>query len=180
MENVNLFKPGNKAWQRRSKHGRDKIFSDPESMVEEFSGYCDWAEKHPWYSHEWKSISNGTGLGSDLVKKKLPLVRAWTMIDFAHYLGVSASWFRNFKRNMKANTALPPQVRHDFLTVIDFIEEAVYNQKYSAAAAGLLKENLIARDLGLAEKSINENINLNGDLSKEQVKQISKDLDDAV
>lgn len=180
MSNPGIFKQGNKAWEKRSKHGRDAIFSDANVLLQEFSNYCVWASKNPWYSYEWKSESKGANMGSELVKKRIPLLRAFTLIDFAHYMGVSASWLRNFKANLKTSGVHSKEVITDFLTVIEHIEESIYNQKFSAAAAGLLKENLIARDLGIADKNRNENINLNGDLSRDEVKKISKDLDDLV
>jgi hypothetical protein len=33
------------------------------------------------------------------------------------------------------------------------IEDIIYNQKFEGAAAGLLKENIIARELGLKDQS---------------------------
>jgi hypothetical protein len=39
-----------------------------------------------------------------------------------------------------------------FSQVITKIEKVIYNQKFTGAAAGFLNPNIIARDLGLAEK----------------------------
>lgn len=178
--NPNLFKSGNNAWEKRSKHGRDKIFSEPETLLEDACGYFRWCESHPLFSYEWKSETLGSNMGSKLVKKKIPLTRAYTMIGFSHYLGVSESWFRKFKAELRTSTTLPKEVVSDFFTVIAQIEETIYNQKFSAAAAGLLKENLISRDLGLADKMRSENVNLNGDLTRDEVQKISKLLDDEV
>ena len=38
------------------------------------------------------------------------------------------------------------------MTVIERIEQTVYSQKFEGAAAGLLNANIIARDLGLADR----------------------------
>lgn len=40
-----------------------------------------------------------------------------------------------------------------YLVVIARIEDIVYNQKFSGAASGFLNPNIIARDLGLADKT---------------------------
>jgi hypothetical protein len=48
--------------------------------------------------------------------------------------------------------------REGFMEVITRIDKYIYNQKFEGAAAGFLNPNIIARDLGLAEKTDNKNI----------------------
>lgn len=45
----------------------------------------------------------------------------------------------------------------DFSDVITQAEEVIYSQKFAGAAADLLNANIIARDLGLADKSAVDN-----------------------
>ena len=47
----------------------------------------------------------------------------------------------------------------DFITIIAEIDEIIYNQKYSGAAADLLNANIIARDLSLVDKTSSDNTN---------------------
>jgi len=42
--------------------------------------------------------------------------------------------------------------KEDFLTVITRIEEIIYEQKFTGSASGFFNANIIARDLGLADK----------------------------
>ena len=41
-------------------------------------------------------------------------------------------------------------------------EEIIYNQKFTGAAADLLNPNIIARELGLADKQQNEHTGVDG------------------
>jgi hypothetical protein len=52
--------------------------------------------------------------------------------------------------------------REDFVGVTTRAEKIIYNQKFSGAAADLLNANIIARDLGLKEKSETELTGKNG------------------
>ncbi len=72
----------------------------------------------------------------------LPKMRAFTMQGLCRYLDCSTGYFRTFKLTAS----------EDFLAIITRIEETVYDQKFTGAAAGFLNANLISRDLGLADK----------------------------
>jgi len=61
-------------------------------------------------------------------------------------LNCSESYFRAFKSTLQEKDK-------DFLTVIEEIERAIYNQKFQGAAGNLLNANIIARDLGLKEQT---------------------------
>ena len=53
------------------------------------------------------------------------------------FLGITETTWFNYKK------------REDFLGVIKAVEEVIRNQKIQGAAAGMLKENIIARELQL-------------------------------
>jgi len=78
--------------------------------------------------------------------EKIPVMRAMTMSQLCFYLNCSESYFRHFKSENKDTNS-------DFITVIAEIERVVYNQKFQGASANLLNANIIARDLGLIDKS---------------------------
>lgn len=82
----------------------------------------------------------------EVVKEELPKMRAMTMTGLCLYLGVNEAYFRQFKKEL-------PEGETDFSTVIANIEAVIYTQKFEGAAAELLNHNIIARDLGLADKS---------------------------
>lgn len=82
----------------------------------------------------------------EIVKTELPKMRAMTLGQLCFYLHCNEAYFRNFKLQL-------PEGEEDFNTVIKEIEEIIYSQKFQGAAADLLNPNIIARDLGLSEKS---------------------------
>lgn len=124
---------GNRFWELRGKHGRDKIFETPESLWEAACEYFQWCEDNPLY--ECKAFS----FQGEVIKADLPKMRAMTMSGLCFYLGVNDAYFRQL-------------TDEDFSTVVQQIETVIYNQKFQGAAADLLNANIIARDLGLVDK----------------------------
>jgi hypothetical protein len=131
---------GNQFWKLRSKHGRDKLFKTPELLWKSACEYFQWCENNPLM--ETKAFAY-QGI---VVTKELPKMRAMTLSQLCFYLHCDESYFRYFKSTIK------PEDK-DFLTVIHNIEAVIYNQKFQGAAADLLNANIIARELGLADKS---------------------------
>lgn len=125
---------GNQFWKLRSKHGRDKIFATPEIMWEAATEYFAWCDDNPLIEIDFK--------GKDAKRVEMPKMRAYTIHGLCIYLGVSTGYFKEFKKGCDK----------DFLSIITHIEEIIYNQKFVGSAAGFLNPNIIARDLGLADK----------------------------
>lgn len=143
------FQKGNRFWERRSKHGRDKLFETPELMWEAACEYFTFIEENPEYRSEAKTVSQGPGEGSAIELAKIPVKQPFTLIGLCLYMGCGSSYFREFKRSIGKDNP-------DFLTVINQIEETIYNQKFSGAASGFFNANIIARDLGLKEQTATE------------------------
>lgn len=128
---------GNRFWELRSKHGRDKLFESPEKMWEAACEYFQWCEDNPLIEEDW--------VGKDAMKVERKKMRAFTLHGLCQYLGCNTEYFRNFKNQERSNIK-------DFSSVLSAIEETIYNQKFTGAAAGFLNANIIARDLGIADK----------------------------
>lgn len=129
---------GNKFWQNRSKHGREKLFASPELLWNAAEEYFQWCDDNPWLKKELLKSGPDAGKLVDI-----PTARPYTLTAMLLYMGASEEWWREFK---KAN--------HDgFLGVITEIEQVIYSQKFEGAAVGAFNANIIARDLGLKEKS---------------------------
>ena len=137
---------GNKFWMLRSKHGRDKLFKTPALLWEAACEYFEWCENNPLYE------MRGFSFQGKVTKENFPKMRAMTLSQLCFYLNCSDSYFRHFKSTLKEKDK-------DFITVIEEIENIIYNQKFQGAAADLLDSNIIARDLGLKEQSENTNKN---------------------
>lgn len=128
---------GNQFWKLRSKHGRDRLFETPDLLWEAACEYFEWCQKNPLIEIDFK--------GKDADKVELPRMMAFTMQGLCLYLDCNTAYFRQFKGNL-------PEGEKDFSTVITRIEETIYHQKFTGAAAGFLNPNIIARDLGLTDK----------------------------
>lgn len=129
---------GNRFWEIRSKHGRDTLFASKELLWEAACEYFQWADENPHYEIKIEIIKG------EQVQIKIPKLRAYTLKELCLYLGCSDSYFRTFKITCS-------EANKDFLTVIEKIENVVFSQQYSGAASGFLKENLVARALGLKD-----------------------------
>lgn len=125
---------GNEFWKMRSKHGRDKLFESPDLLWEAACEYFQWCENNPLIEVDYR--------GKDAVQVALPKMRPFTMQGLCLYLDCNTGYFRDFKA-----------AKHEgFSPILTRIEETVYNQKFVGAASGFLNPNIIARDLGLADK----------------------------
>lgn len=144
---------GNKFWELRSKHGRDKLFASPELLWKAACEYFQWCIDNPLIEIDFK--------GKDADEVELPKMRAFTLIGVCHYLGVNTTYFNDFKDGLKDKK---DKRSKDFSEVITRIYETIYRQKFEGSAAGFLNPNIIARDLGLTDKK-----ELAGELSVKQI-----------
>lgn len=140
MSNSGQFQVGNQFWKARAKNGRDKLFETPELLWEAACEYFQWCEDNPLYEAKMFSFQGMQTM------EKLPKMRAMTLSGLCLFLGCNESYFRSFKVQERENKA-------DFITVIENIENTIYNQKFAGSAADLLNSNIIARELGLSDKS---------------------------
>lgn len=128
---------GNNFWQQRSTHGRDLAFASPEILWEAAKEYFMWCDNNPIMSYEWN--------GKDPVKCDIEKARAYTLKGLCIFLDVNEKYFNQTISD-----------KEDFSHVCTRIRDVIYTQKFELAAAGLLNPNIIARDLGLVEKSMTE------------------------
>lgn len=125
---------GNKFWEKRTKHGRDKLFSDPAVLWEECVKYFEWVEKNPLWEAKPFAFQGKVTI------KKVPKMRAMTLAGLCVHLGIDRKTWASYR------------TAEDLLPVITRAEEVITEQKFAGAAAELLNPNIIARDLGLADK----------------------------
>lgn len=123
---------GNKFWEQRSTHGRDTLFESPTLLWEAAKEYFEWCLANP--------INDPRSFGG-----KADIARPFTMHGLCSYLDCSIGYFRNFKATQDN--------KEDFMVVIQRIEQIIYQQKFEGAAVGLYNHTIIARDLGLVEKT---------------------------
>ena len=134
---------GNKFWEARSTHGRNPKFDDPEKLWGACVEYFEWVEDNPLFEQK------ATQYQGEFVKDHVTKMRAMTIDGLCVFLDICRNTWKNLKE------------KDDFLTVVTRVEQIISTQKFEGAAADLLNPNIIARDLGLADK--NEHTGANGD-----------------
>ena len=138
------FQKGNKFWLARSSHGRNPIFSDPEQLRNACYEYFQWVEDNPLYEEK---IFHSQGM---ITKDTITKMRAMTISGLCIFLDIDRTTWENYRNNQ------------DFFRITKEVEEIIYNQKFTGAAADLLNSNIIARELGLADKQQNEHTGVDG------------------
>lgn len=131
----------NQFWKLRSKHGRDKLFTTPDILWEAACEYFEHSDKNPLIEIDFR--------GKDAKRVRIPKMRAYTLKGLCLFLDISESYLRKFKSEIKKDDPF----HDDFITVITRIEDTIFTQKFTGAAAGFLNSNIIARDLGLKDAS---------------------------
>ena len=138
------FQKGNKFWLARSSHGRNPIFSNPEQLRNACYEYFEWVENNPLYEEK---IFHAQGV---ITKDTVAKIRAMTISGLCLFLDICENTWTNYKK------------QPDFLSITLEVEKVIYNQKFAGAAADLLNPNIIARELGLADKQQNEHTGVDG------------------
>jgi hypothetical protein len=128
---------GNSFWKSRSKHGRDALFTSPDALLQAAEDYFQWCDENPWEAK--KTV---VGKDNTTVETK-PTQRPYSLGGFRHYVGASENWLSEFKKNCSK----------DFLGVIEQIENFIRTQQFEGATVGAFNANIIARTLGLMEKT---------------------------
>lgn len=126
---------GNQFWKIRSSHGRQPIFAAPDDLWNGSQEYFEWVEKNPLMEAKAFAFQGAVTVTS------LPKMRAMTITGLCIFLDISAQAWSEYK------------TRQGFGEITKRIDEIIRTQKFQGAAADLLNANIIARDLGLADKS---------------------------
>jgi hypothetical protein len=133
---------GNQFWKARAKHGRSKIFSSPNQLWNAACEYFQWVEDNPLKESKLVSFQGAS------VLEEVPLMRAMTLGGLCLFLGVNSKYINEFEHNLD----LEKKQGKDFSDIVSNIRSIIFTQKFEGASAGLLNSNIIARDLGLADK----------------------------
>lgn len=127
---------GNQFWRMRSSHGVKPKFEGPEELWSACEEYFEWVEENPL--HEVKAFS----FQGSVTQDHLPKMRAMTIGALCLFIDVCHDTWIEWRKKRK-----------DLSEVIARVEAIIRAQKFEGAAADLLNPNIIARDLGLADKS---------------------------
>lgn len=130
------FLPGNRFWEARSSHGAKPKFEKAEDLWSACCEYFEWVEENPLYE------TKGFAFQGVVTKETFPKMRAMTIAGLCMFLDIGHDTWIDWRKS-----------RPDLSEVIMRAEAVIFQQKFAGAAADLLNANIIARDLGLAERS---------------------------
>jgi hypothetical protein len=126
---------GNQFWLVRSTHGRKPIFKRADKMWRCACEYFQWVEENPLIEKKLVSFQGAS------VLEDVPHMRAMTINALCRFMDISEDTFATYGK------------KKDFIGVVNEIRQVIYDQKFTGASAGFLNSNIIARDLGLKDKS---------------------------
>ena len=127
------FLPNNQIWMRRKSNGAPYIFETDEQFREAVYAYLEWINDNPLY--ESKAFASGLIL-------RVPLARYPTMRGLALFIGVS---HHNFDKWNKPG--------HHLEEAMAWAHDAILQVKMEGGAAGFFNQLIVARDVGLTERS---------------------------
>lgn len=138
---------GNQLWRLRTKHGRSRIFGDPAILWEEACNYFDWCDRHPWEKTE---LVKHQGVATEA---EVPLGRPYSVDGLTVYLGVSSSYFRTAKSELreKIEKGKATTAETELLEMIERIEQTIRTQQIEGAAVGVFSTSLVNRLNGLSD-----------------------------
>ncbi|MCZ3377435.1 DNA-packaging protein [Rhizobium sp. AG207R] len=126
---------GNQFWKARSSHGRTPTFASPDDLWDACVEYFEWVDANPLYEDKLTSYQ-GVNQHEPVAK-----MRAMTISGLCIFLDIDLQTWANYRANK------------DFFGVVSRVELTIRTQKFEGASADLLNANIIARELGLADKS---------------------------
>lgn len=125
---------GNQYWKLAHDFKKPKRYQ-PDELLQQATEYAEWCEINPLY--ELKVF--GTG-----VQIKVPKMRAMTIEGFCLFCNMAKSTWYEYEKNK------------EYSDIISYVRDLFYSQKLEGSAADLLNPNIIARELGLTDKSENK------------------------
>lgn len=128
------FAAGNRFWEARSSAGRNPLFETPDDLWKSCVEYFEWNAANPLQEAKLTTYQGDSKIES------VPKMRAMSIGGLCIFLGIARETWNNYRSNP------------DFLAATGAVEEIIRSQKFEGAAADMLNANIIARDLGLAEK----------------------------
>lgn len=122
-------------YKMRNPLGRPRKYT-PEELWETACKYFEWCDDHPWTKYE--AIKSGADAGKLI---EMPLKIPYTLEGLCFFCGVAETFLRANRND------------GDFSSVIEEIYKIIETQQFTGASVGAFNSNIIARKLGLVEKT---------------------------
>ena len=129
------FGKGNEIWRMAVNPGRPRKYGTTDELWNKCVEYFDWVNDNPFIEHKATQFQ---GVQVDMHNE---LQRPMTKEGLTIFVGIThETWLQYGK----------PE--HEFSEVVKQVNQIIYDNKFSGATAGFFNSNIIARDLGLADK----------------------------
>jgi hypothetical protein len=120
--------------------------------------YFQWVVENPLYEDKAFQFQ-GEPVHTHVVKP-----RAMTLVAMCTFLGCSRDAWENYRK------------REGFAETCELVDNIIYTQKFELAAADLLNVNLIARDLGLRDRSEIDHKSSDGTMAPPRIELVAPDV----
>jgi hypothetical protein len=120
--------------------------------------YFQWVVENPLYEDKAFQFQ-GEPVHTHVVKP-----RAMTLVAMCTFLGCSRDAWENYRK------------REGFAETCELVDNIIYTQKFELAAADLLNVNLIARDLGLRDRSEIDHKSSDGTMAPTRIELVAPDV----
>lgn len=125
---------GNQFWKLVKTPGREPLYTEPQKLWDDCMEYVQWCEDNPL---EEEKVFHNAG---KITKAKLCKMRAMTQEGLCLYLGMTRETWTQYGR------------KEGFSDIVQSVNNLLYAEKFSGAAADLLNANIISRELGLKDR----------------------------
>ena len=120
---------------KRVKVGRPPAFETPEQLLALAEEYFQFVDDNPMIE------CKGVGYQGDYELQEIEKPIPYTIQGLCTWCNCTTMTISDYRK------------KPTFAYIIKVIEEHIYNQKFLGASAGLFNANIIARDLGLKDKT---------------------------
>ena len=124
---------GNRFWEARSSHGPNPKFESPEQLWKACVEYFEMVESNPLKEEK---VFHHQG---QITRTEVNKMNAMTIGGLCIFLDIYPSTWENYRE------------REDLCRITTRVDAIIRDQKFRGAAADLLNQNIIARELGLRE-----------------------------
>ena len=130
---------GNKYWEYRNKHGRNFKYT-PELLWDESIKYFEHISTSVWNKKE--AIKSGDKAGTTM---DVPTQTPMSIESFCLFADIDRKTWDNYESN--------EDPYKDFFHIITRVRIIIESNQFEGATVGAYNPNIIARKLGLAEKT---------------------------
>jgi hypothetical protein len=127
---------GNQFWKKRSSSGRDKIFSSSEELWKACVEYFEYTDSRTWDKIDFK--------GKDVEKVEIPTSPPYTLSGLFIFLEIDENTWQRYRKEKSYE---------EFWAIVNQVDRIIYTQKFEGAAVGAYNPMIIARDLGLRDRT---------------------------